>query len=129
MGPPDWTTGGRVQKPVLHKYETVLRTSCNALHSIEKDVRSPLCKDPPSAMVVVVVVVVFVVRWLLAVGCCCGWLLVTILTLHPVELNPLYLQHPADWINRLGKYLEVVVLLLLLLLLSFVVCAWYGWWW
>ena len=84
-----------------------------------------MCKDPPSAMVVVVV---FVVRWLLAVGCCCGWLLVIILTLHPVELNPLYLQPPSDWMNRLGKYLEVVVLLLLLLL-SFVVCGcWCQWW-
>ena len=62
-----------VLKLFLHKYKTVLSTSCNALHSIEKELRSPLCKDPPSAIVVVVVAVVFVVRWLLAVGCCCGW--------------------------------------------------------
>ena len=60
----------------LHKFRTILRTSCNALHSIEKEVRSPLCRDPPSAMVVVVVVLVavavFVVvgRWLLVVVDC-----------------------------------------------------------
>ena len=77
--PPPGLDDGREGKSFLHIFKTILRTSCNALHSIEKEVRSPLCRDPPSAMVVVVVVVdvlvavaVFVVvgRWLLVVGCC-----------------------------------------------------------
>ena len=44
-----------------------------------------------------------------------------ILTLHPVELNPLYLQPPSDWMNSCVVVAVVVVVRCLWLLVAVMV--------